>query len=158
MRTLAAVAVLFFVAACQTTPPEGLTDVDRAAIAELAASYSAAGRAGDWAAMAELWTEDAVYQIPDAPALRGREAIVADFQAFPAPTEMDVSVSASDGSGKWAWARGTWFFAAAATEEMPEMRMEGGFLWVLEKQPDGKWQIDSECYNMDAPVDKPPEG
>ena len=157
MRTLAAFAVLLLVAACQTAPPVGLTDADRAAINELAANYRAAALAGDGAAIGGLWTEDAVYQLPEAPAITGRDAIVAAFESFGTPTEMEANVSASDGSGNWAWARGTWLFVAAATEEMPEMRMEGSYLWVLEKQPDGTWLIDTECYNLDAPMETPSE-
>jgi uncharacterized protein (TIGR02246 family) len=159
MRTLSAVAFLLPIFACQAPPPERLSEADRAAIDGLVANYDAAIRAGDWAAMAELWTEDAVYQIPDAPALVGREAMVADFQRIiEPPSENYVRISASDGSGKWAWARGTWLFATAATEEMSEVRREGSFLWVLERQPDGRWLIDTECYNLDAPTEIPPEG
>ena len=158
MRTLAAFSILLLVAACQTAPPAGLTDADRAAINGVAADYAAAGLAGDWAAMAGLWTEDAVYQVPEAPAIRGREAIVAAYQGGPTPTEMRTNISASDGSGNWAWARGTWRWVAPATEDMPEMRVEGSFLWVLEKQPDGIWLIDTECYNLDAPRETPSEG
>ena len=141
MRTLAAFAVLLLVAACQTAPPVALTDADRTAINDLAANYRAAALAGDWAAMGALWTEDAVYQVPEAPDIRGREAIVADFQGFPPASEMEVDVSASDGSGNWAWARGTWRYASVATEETPSTRMEGSFLWVLQRQPDGTWAI-----------------
>ncbi len=158
MRALLAVAVLMIVTACQAAPPEGLTDADRTAINELAVNYRAAALAGDWTAMGELWTEDAVYQVPEGPAIRGRDAIVADFQGFPPATEMETNVSALDGSGNWAWARGNGLFVTGATEEMPEMRMEASFLWVLEKQPDGMWLIDTECYNLDAPMEMPPEG
>lgn len=155
MRTLAVVAVLFLVAAFQTAPQESLSETDRAAIEELAADYAAAVQTGDWVALGELWTADAVYQIPNAPALVGREAVVADFQRIMGPpVENFVRISALDGSGKWAWVRGTWLFVLAATEEMPEMRAEGSYLWVLERQPDGRWLIDTECYNLDVP----PEG
>jgi ketosteroid isomerase-like protein len=37
----------------------------------------------------------------------------------------------------------------------PGMRMEGSVLWVLEKQGDGTWLIDTECYNLDHPGDVP---
>jgi len=154
----AALAVLMLVAACQASPPEGLSDADRAAIDELAASYRAAVRAGDWTAWTELWTTDGVFQILEAPAIVGREEILAKYQTFRVPTEMDLTISDVDGSGKWAWARGTWFFLAPATEEMPEIRMVGSFLWVLEKQSDGNWLIDTECENLDTPSDMPVEG
>ena len=159
MRTLAAISVLLLFAGCQTAPPEGLTDADRAAINKVSADYVAAARAADWDAWTELWTTDAVYQVPDAPALVGHAEIRASVDGFTdPPTEMNATIDAMDGSGKWAWARGNFVFAVPETEDMPEMRMVGSFLWVLEKQPDGTWLIDTECYNSDTPPEMPPEG
>ncbi len=80
------------------------------------------------------------------------------MEMFPTPTEMKLTINESDGSGKWAWARGSWDFAATASEDMPEMRLAGSVLFVLEKQQDGTWLIDTECYNLDAPSEVPPEG
>jgi len=158
MRALAAFAVALVVTACQTAPPEGLTAADQEAIYELGLKYQAAAVAGDWAAWTELWTTDAVYQIPQGPTRVGHEQIMAEAEAFGVPTEMNFAIDESDGSGPWAWARGTWNVVAAATEDMPEMRMGGSYLWVLEKQADGNWLIDTECYNFDAPLETPPEG
>jgi ketosteroid isomerase-like protein len=158
MRTLAALAVLLLVTACTTAPPEGLTDADRAAVNRVVADYAASALAGDWAALGALWTPDAAYLVPEAPAIRGRDAIVATFQGSPPPTEAGVDVDAWDGTGNWAWVRGTWHWVTPATEEAPEMRGEGSFLWVMEKQPNGTWLIDTECFNSDAPRDMPAEG
>jgi uncharacterized protein (TIGR02246 family) len=158
MRALVAFAVLFSVSACQTAPPEGLTAADRAAIDDVAAAYLSTALAGDWDAWTELWTPDGAYMVPDGPTLVGRAEIRSSLDVFAGPpTEMNVTVYAVDGSGKWAWARGNFIFAMAATEDMPEFGMEGSFLWVLEEQPDGSWLIDSECYNSDTPP-PPPEG
>jgi ketosteroid isomerase-like protein len=153
-----AVIALLYVATVPTAPPEGLTAADQAAIDELGQKYRAAAVAGDWAAWTELWTPDAVYQVPQAPTLVGHEQIMAEAQAFGVPEEMNFSIEGSDGSGPWAWARGTWSVVTAATGEMPEMTMGGSYLWVLEKQADGNWLIDTECYNLDAPMEAPPEG
>jgi uncharacterized protein (TIGR02246 family) len=159
MRAFATVAVLLLVAACQTAPPPmEFTAGDRAAIDELGAAYLATALAGDWDAWTALWTEDGVYMVPDAPRLVGHADIRASLDAFPAPpAEMSVTLNDVDGAGKWAWARGSFLFAMDAAEEMPEMRLEGSFLWVLEKQADGRWLIDSECYNSDFPPPPPPE-
>jgi uncharacterized protein (TIGR02246 family) len=155
MRTAALLACLFL-SACQTPPPPGFAAEDRAAIEEIAARYLATARAGDWDGWTDLWTEDAVYMVPDAPSLVGKAEIRASLDVFAGPPmEMTLDLQAADGVGKWAWGRGSFTFAMAATEEMPEMRMEGSFLWVLEKQADGTWLIDSECYNSDAPLPGP---
>ena len=158
MRTLFAFAALLLVAACQSAPPEGLTAADQEAIYELGQKYRAAAVAGDWAGWTDLWTPDAVYQVPQGPTLVGHEQIMAEAQAFGVPAEMDFAIDRSDGSGGWAWARGTWNVVTVATEDMPTMTMGGSYLWVLEKQGDGSWLIDTECYNLDAPMETPAEG
>jgi len=159
MRYLVAVFVLLLVSACQAPPQAEFTAGDRAAIDELSAQYASTARAADWDAWTELWTADAVYMNPEAPPLVGKEAIRESMRAFPnPPTEMSATLESADGNGKWAWARGSFVFAMAATEDMPEMRMAGSFLWVLEKQADGTWLIDSEAYNSDFPPPTPPEG
>ena len=159
MRVLAAFACLMLVTACQTAPPPELTAGDRAAIDELTSQYQATAMAADWEGWTDLWTTDAVYMVPDGPALVGHAEIMASVAVFPdPPSEMSVTVNAVDGSGKWAWARGNFVFAMAATEDMAEFSMAGSFLWVLEKQSDGRWLIDSECYNSDTPPEVPSEG
>ena len=158
MRAGAAVVCLMLVSACQTVPPEGLTVADQEAIYELTLRYQATVRAGDRAAWIELWTTDAEYQVPEAPTLVGRDRIRADMELFPTPTEMNLTINESDGSGNWAWARGNWDFFAAATEDMAEIRLAGSVLFVLKKQLDGTWLIDTESYNLDAPQEVVEEG
>ena len=158
MRALAAISILLLVAACQTAAPEGLSDADRAAIDELTASYQATVRAGDLDAWAGLWTNDAEYQLPEAPTLVGRDQIRADMESYPTPTEMNLTIHESDGSGNWAWARGNWEYFVAANEDMAEIDMAGSVLFVFEKQPDGTWLIDTESYNLDHPQEVVEEG
>ena len=157
MRALAAFFVLVLVAACQAPPPPEMTDADRAAIDALVAEYQAKAMAGDWDAWTALWTQDAVYMVPDMPVLEGREAIRASMDAFPEPpSELGVSITAVGGVGGLAWVRATYHMTIPAFEDVPEMTEVGKFLWVLEKQPDGRWLIDSEAYNSDSPPPLPP--
>lgn len=156
---VAVAAVLMLLSACQTAPPMEFTAEDQAAIDELATQYLSRAQAGDWDAWTDLWTSDAVYMVPNGPALVGKSEIRASLDVFrDPPSEMSVDLQDADGSGKWAWGRGSFVFNMAATEEMPEMRMEGSFLWVFEKQADGTWLIDSECYNSDVPPPEMQEG
>ncbi len=158
VRALTAVAILLLISACQSPPPE-LSEADRAAIDALAAEYQATAKAADWDGWKDLFSADAVYMGQDAPPLVGRDAIGESMNVFPnPPTEMSVSLGAVDGGGKWAWAQGSFHFAMAAAGDMPEMSMTGSFLWVLEKQSDGTWLVDSESYNSDTPPEMPPEG
>lgn len=151
-----AVVALLYVATMPSAAPGGLSAGDRAAIDELLANYSDAYQAGDWDAWAALWTPDAVYQVPEAPSLVGREAILEDARGQ-VPADVQLTFTEVDGSGKWAWARCSWVSFRPATEESSEMRMQGSLVWVLEKQPDGAWRIDTETYNLDIPRE-PPQG
>ena len=152
------VSALLLPLGCQ--PAVGpLSEADLIAIDDLVAEYRATAVAGDWDAWSALWTVDAVYMVPSAPALEGRAAIRASLDAFPTPPSgLDVTVGAVEGIGSLAWARGSYAMTMPAYEESPEFREVGKFLWVLKKQPDGTWLIDSECYNSDSPPPPQPEG
>jgi len=66
--------------------------VARAAIAELITRYAALNDAGDWEAVAGLYTEHARMNRPTAPEhfIEGREAILASFRARPARASRHV--------------------------------------------------------------------
>jgi ketosteroid isomerase-like protein len=72
-----------------------MTEEERRAIEadceRLIKRYVNLGDAGDWAAVAALYTEDAVFRRPSGgDAIRGREAILASFIARPARTQRHV--------------------------------------------------------------------
>lgn len=139
------------IGACQ--PAVGpLSDADLAAINDLGNAYQEVALAGDWDAWAAFWTEDARYQMPNAPILLGRAAIRESVDAFPALSEMNVTVDEIEGLGGLAWARGTFRYSGLMEGEEVPMGDAGSYLWVLEKQPDGSWQIAAECYNSDLPL------
>ncbi|MGI9188607.1 MAG: YybH family protein, partial [Longimicrobiaceae bacterium] len=93
MKTFGLILVLAL-AACQQAEPEPADPVeatptavvtdpaaDRAVIEAMTADYQAADRAGDHAAIAALYADDAVIHPANLPAAHGREALDAYFAA-----------------------------------------------------------------------------
>ncbi len=136
---------------CQTpgVPAEAAAEVAadsatvRSEIAALTASYQAAARAGDAAAITALHADDAVLQPAGKPAVRGR----ADVDSFlvaehSEPVELrytTVSVTAS-AAGDLAYEVGTAIWPAGP----------GKYLTVYRKTADG-WKIVADTWSQDAP-------
>ncbi len=120
-------------------------DADRAAIEKLKLDDVAATVARDAAAMADLWTEDAVRFGPDAPAHVGRPAIRAANERSTAtpikvlsfvPETKDLQIW--DG-GAVEWRSFTASFVASPGGEPVQVR--GTLLAALKKLPDGSWKV-----------------
>ena len=115
----------------------------RPAIEALTASYQAAARAGDTAAISALYTDDAVLHPANKPTVRGRAAVDAYLAASHAePTELTfttVDVVASE-AGDLAYEVGT-----AVWPDGP-----GKYLTVYRRTDDG-WRIAADTWSHDAP-------
>jgi uncharacterized protein (TIGR02246 family) len=165
-KPLAAAALAFFVlVGCQQQPAEeaGTTEetpaVDEAAvqqsIEDMAAAWESAALAGDAAALAALYAEDAVLQPPNAPKAEGRAAIQAAFTEMLAATpftEADIVVVRSEvsASGDIAWAHGTYSDAITMPDGTP-YEDAGKWLAVYENH-DGQWLHVADTWNSDAPL------
>jgi uncharacterized protein (TIGR02246 family) len=136
--------------ACQ--PGAGpLSEEDVAAIRNLLATYEQAALSGDWDTWSGIWTEDAVYMVPNSPAIRGREAIEASV-AGPVPQEFTVTIDEIDGRGDLAFVRGSFALTMVFEGEAEPVEEAGKSLWIVRQQPDGTWLVAVECYNSDLPV------
>ena len=133
-------------------PPEGLPPADTGAMEpppedgtmkELGAQWSQHYAAGDWAALAGLYTEDAVVAFSEGPPLEGRAAIQARFTERSTPLtgrQIEIhDVGTLDLGGGWAL-DGGWFTVTATTSD-GRMTQEGTYMHLLRQQPDGTWKI-----------------
>ena len=140
-------------AACQTpetaepvadTPMRAVSDpaADRAEIEALTASYQMAERAGDHAAIAALYTDDAVIQPANKPAVRGRTGLDAYFAANDAEPQ-DITFTTNDvgvsDDGNMAYEVGT----------ITAPDYAGKYLTVYRRTPDG-WKIVADSWSDDA--------
>ena len=155
---LAALALALVSTARQLPAQEAgpLSEEDVAAIRASAESFVEAVRAGDWAGMAALYTEDAVVMAPNEPAVQGRAAIEAWGGAFPPNTDFSIEIVEIDGRGDLAYVRGT-----TSSTWMPEGASEpiqetDKYVEIRRRQPDGTWLIAVDIFNSDLPL--PEEG
>lgn len=152
---LAAVALAAASMACQPPAQEAgpLSEEDLAAIRAVPQSYTEAVLASDWTAVAAHYTEDAVLMAPNEPAIEGRAAIQASYEAMPVTvTEYTNTMVEIEGRGDLAYARGV-ISAVGTIEGMPEPVSDTiKYLTVLRKQPDGSWLVIRTCWSSDLPL------
>lgn len=150
---LVLVAVLLASAGCQPGAREAgpLPDTDVAAIQGVVDALMEADLAGDWDAVASLFADDAVFMMPDQPALEGRAAWRAMVERIQ-PTIHAVTVNVADieGRGDLAYIRGTYSETLSFGENEP-VDLEGKFIWILEKQDDGSWLVTVGISNSNRP-------
>ncbi|HEU5040258.1 MAG TPA: DUF4440 domain-containing protein [Gemmatimonadales bacterium] len=121
-----------------------LTDQDRAAIRSRIAKFDKDVLAGNAPAIASAYTEDAVLLPPNAPMVKGRQAIQEFFKEFPKFTKFTESPIEVEGEGDFAFPWGTYESADAAG-----VKDHGKVLAVWHKQPDGTWLVGRVCWNSD---------
>ena len=161
MRIQTSAAILLFVAltlsACQ--PVVEQTEADVAAIQALVQAWGEAAEAGDVAGVVALYTDDIVRMAPDAPAIRGKQAIKeiyrGGFELFSVeltwPVEGTEEIIVADG---WAFHLSEyieWFTPKAGGETIEE---RGKIIEICQQQPDGSWKFAREIWNRNSPLTK----
>ncbi len=148
----AALAIALTAAACQppAQPGAALSEEDVAAIRAQQDAFVEAVRANDWAAASEIYAEDFILMIPEAPAMQGRETWREWAMSFNATvTEYNIEIDEIDGRADLAFVRGR-FSETLSFEDMPEPISGGGkFLSIWRKGADGSWLITLEAWNSD---------
>lgn len=103
--------------------------------------------AGDTEAYAASYSEDAVIQGPNAPALRGRAEIEAWHRTLPAFASIEWPDAQVRGSGDLAYATAGYVQAFAGAR--PD---RGKQLAVYRRQDDGAWKIVAVSFSSDLPA------
>jgi uncharacterized protein (TIGR02246 family) len=149
---LAGLAFALASTACQppAQEPAGLSEEDVAAIRNEMQTHVELVLAGDPAAVAARYTEDAVQMPPNAPIVQGRAAIQEWFAGFPTATEYVQSVVEIDGRDGIAYSRSD--YSITFTVEGTPITDKGKTLAVLKKQPDGSWLTAAGIWNSDLPL------
>jgi uncharacterized protein (TIGR02246 family) len=141
-------------AVCQAPAPEvgPLSEEDVAAIKASPEAFAKTVLAGDWAAYAALFTEDAVFMPPNVPVVEGRVAIQAFLEPFSSFTQAELTIVQIDGRGNLAFVRGQ-YSETFMVEGTPEpIHDTGKYVEIWRKQPDGKWLIAVQIFNSDLPL------
>ena len=122
-----------------------LTAPDKAAIRKVLDDGVAYLRAANSTAYAGLYSEDAIILPPDEPSVRGRSAIQAWIQAFPAIESVTISDVQLSGEGNFAFS--TLAFALKLKGAPPEIGKE---LLVLRRSSGGKWELVAASFSSDS--------
>jgi uncharacterized protein (TIGR02246 family) len=135
---------------------------DMAAIERLHNRDAAAAKAGDLAALAELWADDAVALPPGEPPVIGIDAIrrwLAASQPAPSKVEIleyllhfnEVKVF-GDEAIEW----GRICVTVRPHGATSSLRSSGNLMRVLKRQPDGSWKVFRSVWNIERPVPEKP--
>lgn len=129
---------------------------DEAAIRQIWLNYAACAESGDGMGWLSQWDAEGIQLRPDAPARTRAELdaqVPAAFKArFDAnDTKMAIKPLEIVVNGTWAYSRGTYTqdFMAKATGKT--FHVDGKFLTIFKKQPDGSWKIFRDCFNSNVP-------
>ena len=147
-------AVACVALACQPAPAK-LSDADVAALRAGVDSIEAQILSRRDSAAAAHYTENAVFMVPNLPALEGRAAIRAWFTGGPPLSSFTLTPQEIDGSGDVAYVRGTWTLTIAAAGKTPAIEDHGKFLEVRRKQANGSWLMVADIFNSDVPLPTP---
>jgi ketosteroid isomerase-like protein len=137
-------------AACQPPAQEAaaLSEEDMAAIRNAMQAHVDLVLAGEPAAIAPTYTENAVQMPPNAPIVEGRAAIQEWFAEFQA-TEYVQSMVEVDGRGGIAYSRSN--YSVTVMVEGTPVTDEGKTVAVWKKQ-DGSWLVAIGIWNSDLPL------
>jgi uncharacterized protein (TIGR02246 family) len=144
-------AVLVALVACSGGGAPAAAGADSAAIKAVNVAWNKAYNAGDGAAVAALYADDAVLSAPGVAPLRGTAAITA-YYLKDAPATVANGITTADGdasdigqSGDLAWQWGTY----QNTNKAGAVVETGKFLSVFERRG-GKWMIVRDMWNADT--------
>lgn len=149
---LAAVVLLAAVTPCHAGADKGLASSDLARIKKSTQSFVKAVLAKDWAALAQIYGQDASLNPPNAPAVNGRAAIQAWFEAFPPLTAFSLSEAQVDGRGDLAYVLGAYSMTLDIPDAPSPVVDSGKYIEIRRRQPDGKWLISVDIFNSDLPA------
>ena len=143
-------ASVLFLPGCAKEPEAG-TEADVEAIETIWRIYSGARVANDSEFWLSLWDEEGIQMPPGAPA-RGKDIldkVIPDAFASGSVSSMNIYPEEINVAGSWAYSRGT--YDSERVVEGKTVRVDGKFLTILKRQPDGTWRIYRDCFNSNVP-------
>ena len=141
--------------------PAAQADEDvTAAVDAIWKEYAAAVVAGDVDRWIAQWTDEGVQMPPNEPRVEGKENIYARVAANMAagPTdEFVITPLETTSAGDWAYSRGTYVVTFPLGDTGEQGTIDGKFMTILQRQPDGSWKIHRDIFNSNVPPAAPPD-
>ncbi len=145
MRTypFVATAIFLLLSGCQRGSA-AFSAQDATAVRAVADSAVRYQLAGDWDAWAALFSEAGVLQPPNAPAVKGRPALLAWARSLPRVETAAFTDVQVWGEGNLSYGTSGYTFRLKGAP--PDT---GKQLWVSRRAPSGKWEVVAVSYNSD---------
>jgi uncharacterized protein (TIGR02246 family) len=135
---------------------KSLSQADVAGINKVSETQAKAILAKDWTTFADVYTADAVLHPPNEPAVKGRAAIKAWAEKFPAVTDFKLANHTVDGCNDLAYVLGTYTMTIAPAGTTAPIKDSGKYVEVRRRQRDGRWLIAVDTFNSDLPLTPAP--
>ena len=132
----------------------GSEEADREAVTKVLDDYGRylmEGKIREWA---DLHSEDVVKMPPMAPVVFGSDTLFELNKDAPGQQKFlswDLSIEELEIIGDRAYTWGLYSFELELTATGEVITMDGKFLSIYEKQPDGTWRFTHDCFNSNVP-------
>jgi len=148
MKRLSVFAILLFAACASTMPANDAEEAIRKADAEFATN----ARAGNVAALAAVYADDAVIMPPNAPAFRGPDAIRQFWTGFLAAGQIDVALTPDKVTQSGDLAAEIGHYDLTITPKGAAPIHDKGKYLVTWRRTGGTWKIIGDIFNSDQPL------
>ncbi len=156
---LALVSILV-TAGCQTAPPPEAkknTPAELAKIGTLRDQFATAYNSNDAAAVAGLYTDDAVLMPSDQSAVEGKAAIQSWYQTMYKGGSVKIALTSLETqvAGDWGYDRGAAMLTITPKGKGKVMEESSKYLVILKRQADGSWKVFRDMDNGNNPMPAP---
>jgi uncharacterized protein (TIGR02246 family) len=135
--------------------PQAAVDVEAvtAAVNAIWNHYTAGANTGDLDLWLSLWDDNGVRLAPDTPAVYGKEQIRAQMQVPFDQFNNKIAIKNEEVevAGDWAFSRGTYTLSTTPKAGGDEIFIDGKYMTILKRQPDGSWKIYRDIFNSNVP-------
>jgi uncharacterized protein (TIGR02246 family) len=142
--------ILILLAACSREQQK----VSAASAAEaIWKEYAVSLNEGDLERWLALWTEDGVQMPPDEAAIGGKDNIRTRNEALLDKFSLDMGITNQEveTAGDWAYSRGTYKARLMPKNGGRPVSIDGKYMTILQRQPDGSWKIHRDIFNSNSP-------
>ena len=143
--------VLLLVASCTSEDGPNMA-ADTAAINAIWSTYASSLEAGDIDAWLSLWTEDGVQMPPNEAPVIGKDQLRqrngAALELF--TVAIDITNQEVEVAREWAFSRGVYAATFTPKDGSQPIPVEGKFMTILSRQPDGGWKIHRDIFNSNV--------